>query len=427
MKALRAAAARQGVPVLVDPKVRHFDLYRGATVVTPNQSEAEQAAGTRIRGEDDLRATGEKILRRLDCGAALVTRGEHGMSLFARDAKPLHIPTAAREVFDVTGAGDSVVATLALALATRRGAARGSRAREPRGRHRGRQARHRHREPRGAAAGDRGRAPGVKVAVVGAGPAGTLLAWKLASRGASVTVFDASHPREKPCGGGLTPRRSPCCRRRPRTTRCPRAASTAASSSPGRASASTSTSTRPVAIASRTDLDGWLLRRATAAGAVHVAERVIEVDADGGLRTAERAGSFDLVVGADGAGSLVRRTFVGPTPPARLTMAAGWFATGASEMTVRFPPGLAGLPLALPAPRPRRRRHLRAARRAADARPARPPAPRGRALVPGARGRGGRDLRAHDPVALDRRRARCARSRASAGRSSATPPRSPIP
>ena len=118
MKALRTAAARQGVPVLVDPKVRHFDLYRGATVVTPNQSEAEQAAGTRIRGEDDLRATGEKILRRLDCGAALVTRGEHGMSLFVRDAKPLHIPTAAQEVFDVTGAGDSVVATLALALAT---------------------------------------------------------------------------------------------------------------------------------------------------------------------------------------------------------------------------------------------------------------------------------------------------------------------
>ena len=60
------------------------------------------------------------------------------------------------------------------------------------------------------------------------------------------------------------------------------------------------------------------------------------------------------------------------------------------------------LPLALPAPRPRRGRHLRAARRAADARAARPPAPRGRALVPGARGRGGRDLRAHDPVALDR-------------------------
>lgn len=116
MKSVRALAARQGVPLLVDPKVRHFERYRGASVVTPNQGEAEQATGVRIRGEADLREAGEKILRRLDCAAALITRGEHGMSLFVRGAKPLHIPTAAREVFDVTGAGDTVVATLALAL-----------------------------------------------------------------------------------------------------------------------------------------------------------------------------------------------------------------------------------------------------------------------------------------------------------------------
>ena len=117
MKSLRGLAARQDVPVLVDPKVRHFERYRGVSVVTPNQAEAEQATGVRIRGEADLREAGEKILKRLDCGAALITRGEHGMSLFAKGAKPLHIPTAAREVFDVTGAGDTVVGTLALALA----------------------------------------------------------------------------------------------------------------------------------------------------------------------------------------------------------------------------------------------------------------------------------------------------------------------
>ena len=117
MKALRALATRQDVPLLVDPKVRHFERYRGATVVTPNQGEAEQATGVRIRDEADLRAAGEKILRRLECGAALITRGEHGMSLFPRGGKPLHIPTAAREVFDVTGAGDTVVATLALSMA----------------------------------------------------------------------------------------------------------------------------------------------------------------------------------------------------------------------------------------------------------------------------------------------------------------------
>jgi D-glycero-beta-D-manno-heptose-7-phosphate kinase len=117
MKSLRALAARQGAAMLVDPKVRHFERYRGASVVTPNQAEAELATGVRIRGEADLREAGEKILRRLDCGAALITRGEHGMSLFVRGGKPLHIPTAAREVYDVTGAGDTVVATLALAVA----------------------------------------------------------------------------------------------------------------------------------------------------------------------------------------------------------------------------------------------------------------------------------------------------------------------
>jgi flavin-dependent dehydrogenase len=87
------------------------------------------------------------------------------------------------------------------------------------------------------------------------------------------------------------------------------------------------------------------------AGAVHVAERVVAVDPAGGtprsasgtLRTAAgRSASFDVIVGADGAGSLVRRTFLSPTPPSRLTMAAGWFAPGVSPMVVRFTPGLSG-------------------------------------------------------------------------------------
>jgi D-beta-D-heptose 7-phosphate kinase/D-beta-D-heptose 1-phosphate adenosyltransferase len=110
-------ARRLGVSVLVDPKVRHFRLYRGASVVTPNQLEAEQATGLPIRSEGDLAAAGRRILARLACRAALVTRGEHGMTLFERGRAPLHVPTAAREVFDVTGAGDTVIATMALALA----------------------------------------------------------------------------------------------------------------------------------------------------------------------------------------------------------------------------------------------------------------------------------------------------------------------
>jgi D-beta-D-heptose 7-phosphate kinase/D-beta-D-heptose 1-phosphate adenosyltransferase len=115
MKSVLALARRRRMDVLVDPKVRHFGLYRGVGVVTPNQLEAEQATGIRIRDEASLRAAGEKILRVVRCGAALVTRGEHGMTLFERDRKPVHIATAAREVFDVTGAGDTVIATLALA------------------------------------------------------------------------------------------------------------------------------------------------------------------------------------------------------------------------------------------------------------------------------------------------------------------------
>ena len=108
---------------------------------------------------------------------------------------------------------------------------------------------------------------------------------------------------------------------------------------------------RPVAIGARRDVDAWLLRRAVEAGAVHVAERVTHVDGTGVLRTAAgREERFDLIVGADGAGSLVRRTFLGATPPSRLTMAAGWFAPGTADMTVRFVPGLAGYAWLFPGP-----------------------------------------------------------------------------
>jgi len=102
--------------VLVDPKVRHFRLYRRVALVTPNQKEAEQATGIAIRTDRDLRAAGERMLKMLGCGAALVTRGEQGMSLFPSGGRAVHLPTAAREVFDVTGAGDTVIATVGLAL-----------------------------------------------------------------------------------------------------------------------------------------------------------------------------------------------------------------------------------------------------------------------------------------------------------------------
>src|SRR5262249_42003801 len=82
MKQALALARRQKVPVLVDPKVRHFALYKKVALVTPNQLEAEQATGIRIRRPADLQAAGERILKRLQCDAVLITRGESGMSLF---------------------------------------------------------------------------------------------------------------------------------------------------------------------------------------------------------------------------------------------------------------------------------------------------------------------------------------------------------
>lgn len=116
MRSVVALARRRRIPVLVDPKVRHFARYRGASVVTPNQAEAEQATGLRLRTDAEVRAAGARLLRSLRCRAVLITRGEHGMSLFETGRAALQIPTAAREVFDVTGAGDTVIATLGLAL-----------------------------------------------------------------------------------------------------------------------------------------------------------------------------------------------------------------------------------------------------------------------------------------------------------------------
>jgi D-beta-D-heptose 7-phosphate kinase/D-beta-D-heptose 1-phosphate adenosyltransferase len=112
-----AASRQRGVPILVDPKVHRYRLYRGVTLVTPNLNEAARFTGIEIRSEGDLDRAADSILEDLECDAVLITRGEQGMSLYERGRPPLHIATAAREVFDVTGAGDTVIATAALALA----------------------------------------------------------------------------------------------------------------------------------------------------------------------------------------------------------------------------------------------------------------------------------------------------------------------
>ena len=103
--------------VCLDPKIKNFAHYRHVNVITPNQLEAERAAHLEITDEASLRAVAASIRAQLDCRNVLITRGEHGMSLLEEDGTLRHIATAAREVYDVTGAGDTVIAALALALA----------------------------------------------------------------------------------------------------------------------------------------------------------------------------------------------------------------------------------------------------------------------------------------------------------------------
>jgi D-beta-D-heptose 7-phosphate kinase/D-beta-D-heptose 1-phosphate adenosyltransferase len=103
-------------PIIVDPKVRDFSRYRGATVLTPNLAEVEQASGYSAADPTILAYAAEVLLDQSQAQALLVTRGKDGMSLFHPPHEPVHIPARAREVFDVTGAGDTVIATFSMAL-----------------------------------------------------------------------------------------------------------------------------------------------------------------------------------------------------------------------------------------------------------------------------------------------------------------------
>ena len=115
-QALIQAAVARGIPVLADPKGKDFSIYRGASLITPNLAEFETIVGHCV-DEADLVAKGAALMSELQLGALLVTRGEHGMTLLRPDHAALHLPARAREVFDVTGAGDTVISTLAAAIA----------------------------------------------------------------------------------------------------------------------------------------------------------------------------------------------------------------------------------------------------------------------------------------------------------------------
>ena len=116
LRCRRAKAPAGAPPLIVDPKIPHLACYAGATLITPNHHEAEIATHLRVRTDDEARQAAIDFRTRAQCDAVLITRGEHGMWL-SEEATEGAIPAVTREVSDVTGAGDTVVAALALALA----------------------------------------------------------------------------------------------------------------------------------------------------------------------------------------------------------------------------------------------------------------------------------------------------------------------
>lgn len=114
-----ALARKKKVKIAVDPKPAYCLLYKGVTVITPNAKEAEGSIHKLIKDEASLYAVGKELLTKIKSDSVLITRGEHGMTLFEKGKKPVTIPTYAREVYDVTGAGDTVIAVLSMALAAK--------------------------------------------------------------------------------------------------------------------------------------------------------------------------------------------------------------------------------------------------------------------------------------------------------------------
>lgn len=114
-----AAANSKGIPVIVDPKGRDYTKYRGAFLLTPNRKEAADACGLDETNGNVVAQAGKQLLSQLAVDSVLITQGEDGMTLFTNGGQPHHLAAMAHEVYDVTGAGDTVIATLATALAAK--------------------------------------------------------------------------------------------------------------------------------------------------------------------------------------------------------------------------------------------------------------------------------------------------------------------
>lgn len=118
IESILTIAQGKNIPVVVDPQVGHFFEYKNVTSITPNVKEAGEALKVNIVDENTLIDAGKRLLEELDCESVLITRGEHGMSLFTKDGSVKHIETVAKEVYDVTGAGDTVSSVFTLGLTT---------------------------------------------------------------------------------------------------------------------------------------------------------------------------------------------------------------------------------------------------------------------------------------------------------------------
>jgi len=118
MKGLRTLVRDSGIVVAVDPKTEHYEYYKGIDILTPNHHEAGAFCRMEIVDRETLIGAGQQILQHLNCRALLITQGKDGMTLFEKGGEISHIPTVARKVYDVTGAGDTVIGTLVLGMAS---------------------------------------------------------------------------------------------------------------------------------------------------------------------------------------------------------------------------------------------------------------------------------------------------------------------
>lgn len=118
LKDIIPLARRKRKVIAVDPKENHFPLYKGVGVITPNHKEASFATGINIVNKKTLEEAGKALLKKLRCNTVLITLGEKGMSLFKEGSRAVHIPTLTQEIFDVSGAGDTVVGVFSLSLAS---------------------------------------------------------------------------------------------------------------------------------------------------------------------------------------------------------------------------------------------------------------------------------------------------------------------